>query len=386
MNKLEISEIRKQFTIDRYTIDNICICYVGSEKEKKLITRDAFGSLPEEEMHKYLKFFKKALSGTMGKNLINLDFPLSEEMQDGKQELLLKLRDSRLDDDAVLESFYDRVIENYEAPDKYCIIIMHAVYDIPGKSRNEELMDDFSDNVYDFILTLVSPVELRDGELGYDPENNRIGELTREWVLNDPDKAFLFPSFNDRTSDIHSVLYYSKKCEELQPDFIGSMFGADPPLTAGDQKDVFNMLVSSVCAEEGDVEVMKNIHDSLTDMIEENKDNPEPLIIGKSEVKKILSESGVTEEKLNSFDKHFDDIAGEDADIVVSNLPGVKKFNISTPDIDIRVNADFVDRVEARFVDGRQCIVIAVDDHVKVNGVDVRTLLPGGRDQGAGTL
>ena len=380
MNKLEISEIRKQFGIDRYTIDNICICYVGSEKEKKLTTKDAFGSLPEEEMHKYLKFFKKALSGTVGKNLINLDFPLSEEMQGGKQELLLKLRDSRLDDDAVLDGFYDRIIESYEAPDKYCIIVMHAVYDIPGRSGNREFMEDMSDNVYDFILTLISPVELRDGELGYDPENNRIGELSREWVLHDPDKAFLFPAFNDRTSDIHSLLYYSRKCEELQQDLINFLFGAESPLTAGDQKDAFNMLVSSVCADEGDIEVMKNIHDSLTELVEENKDNPDPLVIGRTEVKKILSESGVTEEKLNSFDKHFDDIAGEDADIVVSNLPGVKKFNISTPDIDIRVKPDFVDRIEARVVDGRQCIVIAVDDHVEVNGVNVRTLLPKGRD------
>ncbi len=376
MNKLEISEIKRQFNIDRYTIDNICICYVGNEKEKKFITRDAFGSLPEEEMHKYLKFFKRALTGTVGKNLINLEFPLSEEMDGGKQEIFLELRDSRLDDDAVLEDFYDRIIENYYDPEKYCIITVHAVYDIPGKAKDEEIQEDASDNVYDFFLTLISPVELRDGELGYDPQNNRIGELSREWVLHDPDKAFLFPAFNDRTADIHSVLYYSKKAEEIQPDFLNFMFGTDAPLTAGDQKDAFNMLVSSVCADEGDVEVMKNIHDSLSGMVEENKENPEPLIIGKNEVKKILSESGLSEEKLESFDRHYEDIAGDDAEIVVSNLPGVKKFNISTPDIDIRVKPDCVDRIEARIVDGRQCIVIAVDDHVEVNGVNVRTLVP----------
>ncbi len=377
MNKLEISEIKKQFDIDRYTIDNICICYVGNEKEKKFRTKDAFGSLPEEEMHKYFKFFKKALSGTVGKNLINLEFPLAEENGD-KQGLLLDIRDSGLEDDDALERLYDRIIANYDNGEKYCVIVMHAVYDIPGKGKDREIQEDASEDVYDFILTLLSPVELRDGELGYDPENNRIGELSREWVLHDPDKAFLFPAFNDRTADIHSVLYYTKKSEELQPDLINNMFGADAPLSAGDQKDTFNMLVSSVCRDEGDVEVMKNIHDSLSEMVEENKDDPDPLVIGKNEVKKILADSGVTEEKLRDFDRHYDDIAGDDAEIVVSNLQGVKNFNISTPDIDIRVKPDFVDRIEARVVDGRQCIVIAVDDHVEVNGVNVRTLVPKG--------
>lgn len=376
MNKLEISEIKRQFDINRYTIDNICICYVGNEKEKKFLTKDAFGSLPEEEMHKYFKFFKKALSGALGKNLINLEFPLSEETEEGRQEFLLNLRNSHLEDDDLLDEFYDRIIVNYENPEKYCIIAAHAVYDIPGKGRNEEVMDDASDDVYDFVLTLISPVELRDGELGYDPENNRIGELSRDWVLHDPDKAFLFPAFNDRTADIHSLLYYSRKAEEIQPDFINFMFGADSPMTAGDQKDTFNMLISSVCGDEGDVDVMKNIHDSLSGIVEEQKADPEPVMIGRNEVKKILSESGVSGEKLQSFDKHYEDIAGDDTEIMVSNLSGVKKFNISTPDIDIRVKGDYVDRIEARIIDGRQCIVIAVDDHVEVNGVNVRTLVP----------
>ena len=376
MNKLEISEIKRQFNIDRYTIDNFCICYVGSEKEKKSVTKDAFGSLPEEEMHKYLKIFKKGLSGTVGKNLMNLEFPVSEEMNGGKQELLLNLRNSRLDDDGLLDEYYDRIISLYETAEKYCIMVLHAVYDIPGKGSDRIVQDDASEDVYDFLFTLICPVELRDGELGYDPENNRIGELKQDWVLHDPDKAFLFPSFNDRTTDIHSLLYYSRKCEEIQPDFINFMFGTDAPLTAGDQKDTFNMLVSGVCGDEGDVEVMKNIHDSLSELIEENKENPEPLILGKPEVKKIFSDSGVSREKMDAFEEHFEDIAGDDTEIMVSNISGIKSFKVSTPDIEIKVKPDYLNRIEARIVDGRECLVITVDDRVEVNGVNVRTLIP----------
>ncbi len=376
MNKLEISEIKRQFNIDRFTIDNICICYVGSEKEKKFVTKDAFGSLPEEEMHKYLKFLKKGLSGTIGKNLMNLDFPLSEEMNGGKQEFLLKVRDSHLNDDDLLDEYFDRIIAQYDSAEKYCIIVVHAVYDIPGKGSDRILQEDASEDVFDHFMTLLCPVELRDGELGYDPKNNRIGELEQDWVLHEPDKAFLFPSFNDRTTDIHSILYYSRKCEEIQPDFINFMFGLDAPLTAGDQKDTFNMLVSGVCGDEGDVEVMKNIHDSLSELIEENKENPDPLVLSKPDVKKIFNDSGVSPEKMEAFEERYEDIAGDEAEIMVSNISGIKSFKVSTPDIEIKVKPDYLDRIEARIVDGKECLVITVDDRVEVNGVNVRTLIP----------
>ena len=376
MNKLEISEIKRQFNIDRSTIDNICICYVGSEKEKKFITKDAFGSLPEEEMHKYLKYLKKGLSGTIGKNLMNLDFSFSEEMSGGKQEFLLEVRNSHLDDDDLLDEYFNRIIAQYDTAEKYCIIAVHAVYDIPGKGSDRILQEDASEDVFDYFMTLLCPVELRDGELGLDPENNRIGELEQDWVLHEPDKAFLFPSFNDRTTDIHSILYYSRKCEEIQPDFINFMFGLDAPLTARDQKDTFNMLVSGVCGDEGDVEVMKNIHDSLSELIEENKENPDPLVLSKPDVKKIFYDSGVSPEKMEAFEERYEDIAGDEAEIMVSNIPGIKSFKVSTPDIEIKVKPDYLDRIEARIVDGKECLVITVDDRVEVNGVNVRTLIP----------
>ena len=75
MNKKEISELKKQFTPDNCTISRICGCYVDSEKEKRLEMRESFLSLSDEEMFKYFEIFKKTLSGTIGKNLLNLEFP-----------------------------------------------------------------------------------------------------------------------------------------------------------------------------------------------------------------------------------------------------------------------------------------------------------------------
>ena len=46
-----------------------------------------------------------------------------------------------------------------------------------------------------------------------------------------------------------------------------------------------------------------------------------------------------------------------------------------TPDVVIEVKPDRTDLVESRIVDGRQCLVIAVDDHIEVNGINVRTFM-----------
>ena len=71
MNKKEVLEIRKQFTPANCAITRIAGCYVDHEKNKKMESKSAFLSLPEEEAFKYFDIFKKTLSGTMGKNMLN---------------------------------------------------------------------------------------------------------------------------------------------------------------------------------------------------------------------------------------------------------------------------------------------------------------------------
>ena len=147
MNKKETLEIRKQFTNENCAITRICGCYVDAEKQIRTELKEAFLSLPEEEIFKYYEIFKKTLSGTVGKNLLNMEFPLETESEGGTQEFLLKLRNSRLTDDALLEEFYNRVIDSYDYAENYLILLVHAAYDIPGKSTDGSEMFDASDEI-----------------------------------------------------------------------------------------------------------------------------------------------------------------------------------------------------------------------------------------------
>lgn len=374
MNKKEVLEIRKQFTPANCAITRITGCYVDHEKNKKMESKSAFLSLPEEEAFKYFDIFKKTLSGTMGKNMLNMEFPIDQEMPGGTQEFLMKLKASKLEDDMLLEEFYDKVIATYEYAENYYIILIHAMYDVPGRSSDNMEMFDASDEVYEYLVCSICPVSLSKAGLSYNAESNCIQDRIRDWVVDMPDKGFLFPAFNDRSTDIHGVLYYTKKSEDLQPELIEQLLGARMPMSANTQKETFQMLIEDTLGEDGDYETIRNIHDTLNDMIEEHKEEPEPLQLDKTDVRKVFEKSGVSSEKMECFDQNYEETAGEKTSLLATNITETKKFQIETPDIVIKVNPERADLIETRVIDGRQCLVIAVDDHIEVNGVNVRTL------------
>ena len=371
MIKQEINELKRLYTPSNCSITRICGCYVDGEKNKKTEFKEAFLSLPEEEIFKYFELLRKTLSGSLGKNLLNLDFPLASEQEGGTQAALLALRDSKLKDDALIEEFYDRVINTYEYVGNYLILLIHDAYDVPGKTTDGLTMDDASDTVFEYIMCCICPVNLSKPGLSYDNINNEFHNRIRDWVVEMPETGFLFPSFNDRATDIHSTLFYSKNPEEAHSEFVENILGCTLPLSAGTQKEAFQALIEETLGDEVEYEVVKNIHENLTEMIEEHKEIPEPLTLDKNQVKSLFEKSGVKEEKLTDFDKLYDAAAGEDTSLFVNNVANVRTFEVKTPDVVVKVNPERADLVNTLQIDGKRCLVIEINDHVEVNGITI---------------
>ena len=371
MTKQEINEIKKLLTPKNCSITRICGCYVDGEKNKKAELSQAFLALPEEEMFKYFEILRKNLSGTLGKNLLTLEFPLSSEEAGGTQEFLLRLRNSKLKDESLLEEFYDKIIATYEYVGNYLILIVHDVYDVPGKTSDGIEMEDASDEIYEYILACICPVELSKPGLSYNAVENTFQNRIRDWVVGMPEQGFLFPAFTDRSSDIHSTLYYTKNAEELKESFVEDMLGCPLPLTAGGQKETFHAVVEETLGETCDIEIVKNIHEKLTEMVEEHKEEPEPLTLNKTEVKTLLANSGVSNKKLEEFDRHYEETAGEDTPLLVNNVFNTRSFEVKTPDVAIKVKPERTDLLSTRIIDGRQCLVIELNGDVEVNGINV---------------
>lgn len=374
MIKQEINEIKKLFTERNCSITRICGCYVDGEKNKKTELKQAFLALPEEEMFKYFEILRKSLSGTIGKNLLNLEFPLESESEGGTQEFLLHLRDSKLRDDALLEQFYDRISESYEYVGNYLILLIHDAYDIPGRTKDGAELDDASDEVYEYILACICPVDLSKTGLSYNATENIFQNLLRDWVVGMPDTAFLFPAFNDRSADIHSTLYYSKDAAELKDEFIDKVLGCPLPLPADCQKEAFQALVEEVIGDNCSVEAVKNIHYELTEVVQEHKEDPEPVVLDKNKVKTIFAKSGLDDDSMDAFDQCYDDTVGPDTELMLDNIYSSRSFEVKTPDVTVKVKPERTDLVETKLIDGRQCLVIDLQGAAEVNGVTVKPM------------
>lgn len=370
MNKKEVSEIKKQFSPENCSITRICGCYVDGEKNKKSLLKEAFLSLPEEEMFKYLDLFKKTLSGKLEKNLINMNFPLSQEREGGAQDFLLKLRNSKLKDEKLLEYFYDKIIENYDCNENYYIILAHAVYDIPGKASDGADMFDASDDVFEHILCCICPVKLSKAGLGYNVEKNRIEDRLRDWIVDMPDIGFLFPVFNDRSTDIHSILYYTKKVQNLHPVFTKEFLGCETPLSSDGQQDSFNTLVEDVLGDDCNYNTVVDIHEKLNEIIVSQKDAPEPTALSANDIKRVFEYCGVSEDKLQCFDEQYESAVGNSS-LQASNITNEKNLTIKTPDVSIKVDSDRLSIIEEQIISGRRCLVIPIEGFMELNGLAI---------------
>lgn len=372
MTRKELNEIKSQYTLEDCGILRLCGCYVDGERNKITQFNENFLNLPEEEKHKYFDIFKKTLSGTPGKNLVDMKFNVDAYADEGARTFLMNLRDSGLKDDRLLNEFYDRIINNYSYVGNYLILLINQVYDIPAVTTDNIEMDDASDEVYSYILCSICHVNLSKPGLGYDEEDNNFHDKKQNHMVDVPDVGFLFPAFNKRSADEDMTLFYTKDVSEFEDGLIDCLLDCAVPLPAKQQKETFTSLVNEALGEEADLEIVKNIHENLEQIIEEKKqESPAPVMLDKTEMKDLLEKSGVKEEKLDNFEEHFEMAAGEHGKLVASNVSSGKKFEVKTPDVVIKINSDKTDIVSTQVIDGRQCLVIQIDERLEVNGISV---------------
>lgn len=372
MTRKELNEIKSQYTLEDCGILRLCGCYVDGERNKITQFNENFLNLPEEEKHKYFDIFKKTLSGTPGKNLVDMKFNVDAYADEGARTFLMNLRDSGLKDDRLLNEFYDRIINNYSYVGNYLILLINQVYDIPAVTTDNIEMDDASDEVYSYILCSICHVNLSKSGLGYDEEDNNFHDKKQNHMVDVPDVGFLFPAFNKRSADEDMTLFYTKDVSEFEDGLIDCLLDCAVPLPAKQQKETFTSLVNEALGEEADLEIVKNIHENLEQIIEEKKqESPAPVMLDKTEMKDLLEKSGVKEEKLENFEEHFEMAAGEHGKLVASNVSSGKKFEVKTPDVVIKINSDKTDIVSTQVIDGRQCLVIQIDERLEVNGISV---------------
>ena len=371
MDKKAIAEIRKLMTLKNCRIDRIRGCYVDENREIVTELRETFLALEESTVEKYCEIFRQTLSGKPGRNLFNLEFPLEEEAPGGKQDLLYRLLQSGLDDSTLVRAFFDKMIATAKFPEKYLILLAHGVYDIPGRASDGIDMDDASEYVYSFILCSLCPVILLKEGLCYDSDTRSFLDRRNDWAVQRPDAGFLFPSFNDRGTDIHQSLFFARRPDEMHEEIPAELLGCPMPLPEGDQRDLFKNVIEASLGRDCDFDSVKNIHEAIGQYVEQEKDSGEPAQIEKVQLRRILYESGAPQESLETFDEAFDAAIGEGGALMAENVADVKKLEIKTPSMRITVKSEMADMIQTRFIDGIEYLTIPVADDIEVNGIRI---------------
>lgn len=369
MVKKEVSEIKKLYTAKNCSITRICGCYVDGEKNQKAQFKDAFLSLPEDEIDKYFNILRKTLSGSIGKNLHTLEFPLCAETEDGAQAQLLQLRNSKLKDDSLLDQFYQNIIDSYEYEGNYLILVIHDAYDIPGRTRDGLQMEDASDEVYEYILVSICPVKLSKPGLSYKADQNAFHGRIRDWVVGAPETGFLFPAFNDRCPDIHSILYYSKNAKDLREDFVSDFTGCSLTAPPATQKEIFNELIGRVLGTECQVNTVRDIHLGMMEAVEKHKNDAEPLIFEKNDIREVICEAGVPEDQMQDFDQIYDDLISQDVKLYADNIVNKKAIEVNSTGIQLKIDPAYAHLVSTKEVEGKAILQISLQGDVDISGI-----------------
>ena len=371
MNKKEISEIRRRFNPDYENIGHIYGCYVNAAKEIVSYMDMSCALMDKSEREMYLKLMKKSLSGTLGRNLLNIEVSSEEE----GHRMLQALRKTSLRDENVRNIFFDAVIEHLDMGDSsYVILLASDSYDVPFKGGDEEFLEDSSDEVFDYFVCAICPVKDAKAALSYQADEQSFRGGCLGHILAPPEAGFMFPAFDDRCANIHNLLYYSRNTASLQDTFIKELFNARKvPMSAGAQKNIFSAILSDALTDSCSIDVVASVHEQLREKIQIHKESKEPYApeIYLDDMDEILKANGIPEEKINDFSQSIEKHFGDNPALNPENLIESRKYELTTPEVKIKVNPEVAGRITTRIIDGCSYILIPAGEGVEVNGIDI---------------
>ena len=255
--------------------------------------------------------------------------------------------------------------------ENYAILMIFDSYDVPHRAENDSEPD--GGDVYRYILCCVCPVKTGKAELGYDAAAKSFHTAALGQILTAPSMGFLFPAFEERSTNLYGALFYSKDVNDAHDDFIDAVFQASVPMPAGEQKEKFQEMISTALGEKKNFDLVQGIHEQLSERIvlyRESKD-PDPMKMSAEEMVEIMENSGATGSQVESFRSTCREMIGEDGSFSPGNLTDPKKMLIETPEIKITVDPQYSHLIRTEVIDGRKFILIAADNGVEINGIDV---------------
>lgn len=370
MNKKEIAEIKKTLRSNSGCVSRIVGYYINADKQSIQLSEISTGLLREDETEEYMKIAKKIFTGGIGSSIHTLAYKNDAENEDGAQNNLYLLYKSQLKDEKMMEKLKDRIIENYSSEQEYFILFYYATYDVPRKNSNCE-NDGDSEEVFHYMLCCICPAKLSKASLFYSMTEQKLQENLPIRTVTNPSFGFMFPAFNDRSADIHSILTYTKKSTDIDTSMYENVLGCAVPTSKETQKESFEQLTNAAFNEECGFNEVRDLQLSLFDyMTSSSEMNPlEPVTIDRTAMTSVMEENYAP--NVEKFNERYQEILG-DSEIQIDNIVP-KKAVIKTPDFTITGPMDALHLVSVKDIDNMKVLIVNPNGgNISINGLSTQ--------------
>lgn len=381
MTDKELREIKRRFRPDRCNASCVKGAFINENKEIIYRINQPLGLTEQDTSAMLLGVMKKILSGNIGTGVSEIEFSTRQVEAGEEHKLLMRLRESSLKDNDALEAFYAKVAQTADIEGNFAVLLINDVYDVFKKSSDGEYSD--STEVFNYIACAICPVKTAPDSLSFREADSLFHTSGGASTLSSPELGFLFPAFDDRTTNIYGALYYSRSKSQQRGEFTSALFGCKAPMPPAIQKATFSDTLSSALKSECTLDVIKAVHAAVGDMVEHHKEtrDPEPLTLSKNTVATVLESVGVDAQRVEDFGKEMDAGFGIGANLAPKNLIAYNKFELKMPEIKINVSPEYRDNITTREIGGEQYILIKLTGPAEVNGIPVNLSSPDTKEE-----
>jgi hypothetical protein len=345
--------------------------FVDAEKNIRCVKSNPFHNIASEESECYMETLRRVLAGTLGKGLLEYEFPNEAYEETGAQNILYGALTSKLADESAVSLLLDQIVRNMEYVSTYAILIGHCTYTVFNKTKNDEV-NPYDSVDYSFLVIAICPVEVRVDGLIYNEDDNAIERkmVYDRIVAEIPTDGILYPTFTGRGPDVNHVLYSARKPKQINTSIVENVLGCQFICTANQEKENFHALMQDVVAEELSYTVITDVNEKLQSIAEEYKNEADLPAVDDIQMRDILLDSGVSEEKAEKVQNLYREITREKP-LTVSNLTESKTV-IRAEGVTVQIAKEATDKVRTQYIDGRRFLLIDLDSpEIEVNGMHV---------------
>ncbi len=195
LKREDLLELTRRMTISRSNIIRIAGAYMDPEGYDDGTFNVSFFDLSSKDKEKNLELAKAIPFAETNEAIKEYAFPGKDPKSLEMMKLLEAIRASRLENDAMLETFYGIVGENHKTDAPYSIILFFGSYDIPIKGSDHAGQWE-SEEVYDYLICAIC-------------------DLKDEYESGEPYAGFLYPSFKDHSCDLEHIAVMNREKAEF---------------------------------------------------------------------------------------------------------------------------------------------------------------------------